>query len=258
MMKEKINMIGFLEALVKALGKDDKLNYYQEYENAFVFCNQDSADTVRVDKSTGEVNTTNADDKSILGDVVAAGLIEERVNEERPTFPTHDARYIFEHRVIPDLLYKNGIEFMASIVGEENILNEIFIDILEKSGIENPYGADAITIEPFKIQDIIVAKIIFPEPEEEPLCYESYALFHTDENRAGYFCLEKGETVDDEPFLCGWSEDGIHLNYDHCSFDRDELILNIFKIFMGYDGEDKPVLSATFTPSKKENSNRRN
>ena len=247
-------MVGYVQALLKALKQNDRYDYYQEYENLFIFSISDAPEAfggfdapTLIDKNTGEFTSyialENDEYAGWLDNIIAEGSIAERFEQER-----YSIRYSFEHRLIPDLLYKEGLGFMASIVGEKNVLNEIFKEMLERARLDNPYGDEAIKVEPFRIEDIIIANIIFPEPEEEPLCYEAYALFDTKQNRAGYYCLEKGGTLDDEPFLCGWSEDGVHLNYGNCSFNREELLLNIIKLFIGYEGEDKPSLTATFTP----------
>ncbi len=256
-------MMNFMQAVVKALQRNENYDYYQEFENIFIFSINDASESIGgfdaptlVDRTTGEITShlelEDRDKAGWLENVIAEGSIEERIQQERPVSPTHSARYMFEHRLIPHLLYQEGIGFMGAIVGEKNILNDIFKDVMQKEGVENPYGEEAIKVEPFRIKDIIVAKIIFPEPEEEPLCYEAYALFDIENDRAGYYCLEAGGAVDDRPFLCGWSEDGVHLNYDNCSFDRDELLLNIFKLFMEYEGEDKPSLTAAYNPNKNE------
>ena len=120
--------------------------------------------------------------------------------------------------------------------------------MIEEEGIDDPYPEIAITIEPFRIENILCSVIELPQPEEEPLCYEVYVLFNIDTKEGAYYCLEKGGYIDDQPFLCGWSKEGSHLNYGNCSFDRDELIGNMIKLFLNPSGEETPKLHATYTP----------
>ena len=252
-------MIGFLQAAVKALQRNDKYDYYQEYENLYIFSIKDAPPAfggfdapALIDKNTGEftnhMQLINENHGEWLEQLIREGDIQDRFSEERPTSPMHGARYALEHRIIPKYLYENGIGFMGAIADKEaNLLNKVLLDLLSEDGVVNPYGEDPIKVEPFRVEDIIIARIIFPEPEEDPLCYESYAFFNSKDERAAYYCLEKGQPGE-EPFLCGWSEDGIHLNFNNCSMDRDELLVNMLRLFLDPTGEETPPLTATFTP----------
>jgi len=256
-------MIDFTKAVAIALSKNPKYNYYQEYERLIIFTYSDAPEAfggfdapVLIKKEDGSITNflelSQNNHAGWLDCPVTEGWIKDRMNQERKLSPTHQARYMLEHKLIPELLYKEGIGFMGAIVDEGNILNKILLEYLERDGIENPYGENAIKVKPFSIKDIIIAKIVFPEPEEEPLCYESYAFYDTSNDRAGYYCLEKGGAFDDRPFLCGWSSDGIHMNYDNCSFDRGELMANMLRLFLDIENEDTPKLMATFTPERVE------
>ena len=182
-----------------------------------------------------------------LDNIVSQGNIYERLNCEKEVSPTHQARYMLEHRLIPELLYSEGITFMRLIADEKNILNKILLETLERDGVANPYGNNAITVKPFTIKDIIIVKIIFPEPEEEPLCYEAYAFYDTMNERAGYYCLEKGGILGEQPFICGWNQDGVHMNFDNCSFDREEVFVNMLRLFLDDEDEEEQKLSAVYT-----------
>ena len=254
-------MSDFMKAVATALKRNENYDYVQEYENLYIFSIKDAPESfggfdasLLINKADGSITSylelADNGNGDWLNNLISEGNLFERIDRERNVSSTHQPRYMFEHRLIPDLLYKEGLGFMASIVSEGNVLNKIFLEMLEKHEIENPYGEEAIKVEPFRIKDIIVARIIFPEPEEEPLCYESYAFFDTVNERAGYYCLEKGGTIDDEPFLCGWSEDGVHLNYNNCSFDRDELIANMLRLFLGIENENTPELTVAYRPNR--------
>lgn len=158
------------------------------------------------------------------------------------------ALYILEHKIIPECLYRDGIDFVAALPSDDNILSKIFIQLLLEDGVDNPYGDEPIKVDPLRIEHILVARIIFPEPQMEPLCYESYILFDTETYRAAYYCLEKSEALDGIPFLCGWSEDGVHLNFDKCDMDQEGLIGIVLRLFLDPTGAETPELAATYSP----------
>ncbi len=50
--------------------------------------------------------------------------------------------------------------------------------IFEQEGVSNPYTEDDFDVIASKVtEDILMLKVTFPEPEEEPLCYCSYFFF---------------------------------------------------------------------------------
>ena len=179
-------------------------------------------------------------------------MVEKKMDEYgRMISATHSSRYLLEHRIIPQFLYEEGIGFMVAAVSKDNVINNIFLDIMEKEEVKNPYGENPVSVEPFKIENILVACFVFPEPEEEPLCYRSYAFFDTENERAAYYCVEMGEEGG-APFLCGWSKEGTHLNYGGCSNDEQEVIEKMLRLFIDPEGDKTPKLHAAYTPAKNE------
>jgi len=176
----------------------------------------------------------------------------EKIKDEygRMISVTHSSRYVLEHKIIPQFLYEQGIGFMAAVVDKEkNILSNILLEIMEEEGVENPYGNTPITVEPFKVENILVACIIFPKPEEEPLCYRSYAFFDLESQRAAYYCVEMGQE-DGAPFLCGWNEAGVHLNYGGCSNEEPEVIEKMLRMFIDPEGDKTPKVQVAYAPAK--------
>ena len=254
-------MISFTKVAQMALIRNPKYDYYEEYENLYIFSISDAPESLGgfdapllIKKADGSITNylelSQNNHASWIDSVIESGWISDRMNREKKVSKTHQARYMLEHRLIPEMLYKEGIGFMGAITDEGNILNKILIEYLERDGIDNPYGEQAIEVKPFSIKDILIAKILFPEPEEEPLCYESYAFYDTSRDKAAYYCLEKGSSIDDKPFLCGWSSRGIHINYDNCSFDRGELMANMLRLFLEDENRETPEIVGTFEPGQ--------
>lgn len=133
----------------------------------------------------------------------------------------HGVRYVFEHRLLPQWFYKDKQEFIAALLHDKSILYRIIDDIFTKEDMLNPYQPEQFDIEAGRIaEDLIMVKIIFPTPEDEPLCYCSYMLFDKDFKKAIYYCIERGQDDSLEyPFVCSWSEDMTHSNYGQCSME---------------------------------------
>ncbi|MBR6384239.1 MAG: hypothetical protein IKS56_09700 [Lachnospiraceae bacterium] len=150
----------------------------------------------------------------------------------------HDARYFFEHRVLPKWFYEDKVQFVGMLLQDKKILFRIIDDIFKQGNVENPYNEGSFDILFSKVtDDVKLLKIIFPEPEEEPLCYCSYMFFNDDFEKINYFCIEKGNELSDyNPFVCSWSNDGIHNNYGNCTFDEHNDFIRCAEIFLRLNG----------------------
>ena len=135
----------------------------------------------------------------------------------------HNIRYYFEHKLLPQWFYDKKEQLVGAIIHDKSILFRVIDDIFNDEEIDNPYKEDDFDISKIKISDdVMVLKLIFPEPEEEPLCYCSYLLFDINFEKISYFCIEKGnELSQDQPFVCSWTSDGSHLNHGNCTFEED-------------------------------------
>lgn len=177
----------------------------------------------------------------------------EKIKDEygRSIAVTHSARYIMEHRLLPQFLYEEGIGFMSAIATQDNVANEIFKDVMKQEGVENPYGENPISVNTFKVENILVAGFVFPKPEDEPLCYRSYALFDIEKKKAAYYCLEKGDGEDAIPFLCAWDEEFNHWNMGNCIDDEQKILIRIFKNFIDSEGAIKLKAKGKMSLGKK-------
>ena len=147
----------------------------------------------------------------------------------------HSIRYFFEHRLMPDGFYKEKEKFIMLLLEDKEILFRIVDDLFNKQDFKNPYTTDQFDIGAAKLEDdVLILKVTFPEPEEEPLCYCSYMLFTTDFKKACYFCVEKGHG-EGFPFVCSWSSDGVHHNYGQCSLEEHDYLKKCMEVFMEND-----------------------
>lgn len=146
----------------------------------------------------------------------------------------HGIRYYFEHRLLPGWFFEHKEEFVGLILHDKTILFEMINDIFTDEKVSNPYKKEDFDVIASKVTDEVkMLKIIFPEPEEEPLCYCSYIFFDDEFEKISYFCIEKGnEASDNMPFVCSWSEDVIHSNHGNCTFEEYNDFIRCAEIHM--------------------------
>ncbi|MBE5943198.1 MAG: hypothetical protein E7264_11780 [Lachnospiraceae bacterium] len=146
----------------------------------------------------------------------------------------HGVRYMFEHRLLPGWFFDEGKQLVAMLLHEKSILFELIDDIFTKEGVENPYKKEDFDVDAAKITDeVMMLKIIFPEPEDVPLCYCSYMFFNMDFDKIDYFCIERAEDNDSTcPFVCSWTQEGSHINYGRCSSENNNDLIMCADIYM--------------------------
>ena len=146
----------------------------------------------------------------------------------------HDIRYMLEHRLLPQWFFEDKDKFVSLLLKNKGILFDVIDEIFQKETVDNPYSADQFGVEAAKLADeVFMIKIIFPEPEEEPLCYSSYLFFNLTFDKFAYFCIEKGNSAgDDYPFVCSWTKNGTHCNHGNCTFEEDNDFWRCADIYM--------------------------
>lgn len=149
----------------------------------------------------------------------------------------HRVRYKFEHRILPQLFFEDKAQFIGIILNDKDVLFRMIDEVFNDEKVPNPYSEDDFSIDAARItESVLMLKIIFPEPEEEPLCYCSYLFFDDKFEKLGYFCIEKGNEMSDfYPFVCSWTPEGKrvkHVNYGNCTFEDHNDFLRCADIFM--------------------------
>lgn len=146
----------------------------------------------------------------------------------------HGVRYQFEHRILPQLFFEDKAQFIGIILNDKDVLFRVIDEIFSGEEVTNPYSKDDFTIEAARIaESVMMLKIIFPEPEEEPLCYCSYLFFNEKFEKLGYYCIEKGnEEGEFYPFVCSWTPEGEHVNHGNCTFEDYNDFFRCADIFM--------------------------
>ena len=103
----------------------------------------------------------------------------------------HGIRYMYEHRLLPSWFFEDKAQFVGMLLHDKAILFRIIQEMFDKEGLQNPYKEEDFDIEATKITDaVLMLKIVFPVPEEEPLCYSSYMFFDSEFEKTSYFCTD--------------------------------------------------------------------
>ena len=134
--------------------------------------------------------------------------------------------YFFEHELLPSLFFTRTEKFVNRIANGKNALFMLMSTQCTEEGAENVYGPGDFDATPVKIAEDKLALIIrFPEPIGEPLCYYAVLLFDPTFKKKAYYCVEMADPFgESDPFLCGWDENGRHLNFGKCKNDMNDIL----------------------------------
>lgn len=144
------------------------------------------------------------------------------------------ARYNFEHRLLPQTFYSNPSKLINLLVGNENELYELWLICCKVSQIENPYDPNQFKIEPFRIDDSTLAiRLTMPTPEKEVFagCRYIFLMFEETLQKLAYYTLEENEFDADSPYICSWDSNGEHFNYGvyDGEYDLFSIIVELFR-----------------------------
>jgi len=135
----------------------------------------------------------------------------------------YNIRYAMEHSIFPELLFDNPKKTIICLSHPTlNYYYDLLDALYEENGMKNPYKVEDFKIERFSYEDVLIAVINLPEPEQGPLCRRLYILFDKKFSKVKYFTIEKSanlfgeiskEDNSDISFLCGWDKKKRHNNY---------------------------------------------
>ena len=144
----------------------------------------------------------------------------------------HKIIYSYQHRILPNNLFKFRQDFIALVLGKKDVIYHVLDDIFQEEGMENPYSENQFEVKLIdNTEEFLSVKIKFPLPKEELLCFESYIFVDKEFEKLMYFCIERGAEPD-IAFICSWSEKGAHLNYGSCLYDEQECYKRCWEIYV--------------------------
>ena len=142
-----------------------------------------------------------------------------------------DLRYILEHKLLPNALFSpNGRKALIMLLHDCGGMMVDFMNSLGRKMDKNyhcPYSVEdfAVISRSFDGSNgkprYFVHRVIMPEPEIPPQCYCVFICHDADFENISYYTLEK--SIGDSRCLCGWSDDGAHLNFGMTDDDPEVL-----------------------------------
>ncbi len=128
----------------------------------------------------------------------------------------NEVLYHFEHRLLPDLVYRAEQDYKPVLIEHPEVLYTMFDKMCKDKEIENTYKESDFSTQAFRFDDEWLCIVIdFPAPDRPPLGVQAYMIFDKEGKRCGYYILELGKNEKDEicGYICAWDENGNHGSY---------------------------------------------
>ena len=150
------------------------------------------------------------------------------------------ARYYFEHTLLPELLYsEKGRAMVVAILKEkQKLLVDLMNDLIKGQGFICPYTERDYAILPQLISahgnlpEIAVLEIRMPKPEGTPLCSRVFICHDKNFENIRYYTVEL--SFDNSYVLCGWDKGQIHLNHRSAPETEKELFYKVYILYSNY------------------------
>ena len=147
------------------------------------------------------------------------------------------ARYYFEHTLLPELLYsEKGRAMVVAILKEkQKLLVDLMNDLIKGQGFICPYTEKDYAILPQLVSahgnlpEIAVLEIRMPKPEGTPLCSRVFICHDKNFENIRYYTVEL--SFDNSYVLCGWDKGQIHLNHGSAPETEKELFYKVYKLY---------------------------
>ena len=132
--------------------------------------------------------------------------------EEEESISLTDVRYYFEHRLLPHDLYENADRLIPFL--QQNGVAALWTNFTLNNDLDPVYTKDQFGTREFPQADgTTILLLTLPMPEVTPLCCRVYLCWNEQTGKAAYYTVEYDDNFGEKWFLCGWSQDGTHLNY---------------------------------------------
>lgn len=147
------------------------------------------------------------------------------------------ARYEFEHKLLPWFLFQEKSEFISTIMKErEDIIHSLWdFFIYRRTGEQYPYSESDITFVPRIYMNgddsRMIIRIGMPTPLSNLLCRYVYLCYDSKTGSIAYFTSERSVSAMIPYMLCGWSPNGMHLNYGQAPVDPEDEFEMVIQIF---------------------------
>lgn len=132
-------------------------------------------------------------------------------------------RYVFEHRLLPEMYFEDKEELIALLLEEEGILiYRLMHTLFRDEGMECPYTKEQFQTIFERRDELFLVVIRMPQPEEKLLCSSIILIFDEKFQHMRYLTVEFSEKVkkggaNRDIYMMGeWTSAGWHRLYGQC------------------------------------------
>ena len=124
----------------------------------------------------------------------------------------YQVRKYFEQNLMPQLFYEDQEQFLDFI--DQNGVFALWTNFTEGGGFDPVYNQEDFSqTKVLKEDGTRVTLAVLPVPEDTPLCSRVYFCLNPETGKKGYFTVEYDNLFDEQWFLCGWTDNNIHMSY---------------------------------------------
>lgn len=162
---------------------------------------------------------------------------DENCHYETP----NEARYFFEHKILPDMFFYDPKSFMEILTEEGmDLIYNNFRQRCERRNIRCIYKKEDFRGFLKNVEGKEIVRIVLPLPKREYDCFEiNMVISRMESEETGgkpvmprYFTVERGKSSK-ERYLCEWDEEGEHYNHGACTASAGETLNEILSWVRG-------------------------
>ena len=147
---------------------------------------------------------------------------------------TTNIRNMMEYQMLPQWFYHDQAKFLGYLIQDKELIFRILDDLYSKDGILCPYTKEQFDVDASRVlDDIMMVKVIMPEPETAGLCYSCYMFFDRDFKNAMYYMVEKSpEQGMDLAEIRSLSPEGEVTDHGHCALENQADFFRCSELFL--------------------------
>lgn len=148
-----------------------------------------------------------------------------------------ETRYYVEHRMIPYSLFGAARRFIPLLMEQQGqLLIEMYHGMnQDDQNYQCPYQPDEFSVQAYNMfayddaMNYCIYKIDMPKPDVSPLCFRVYIGLSIEQRKVAYYTVERDP--DGLSIICGWDNNGGHLNYGLSPKTEEEELIQINSYF---------------------------
>ena len=140
-----------------------------------------------------------------------AAATEEAAGETQAS-DLHNARYFFEHNMLPNEFFQNTEQLVSFL--KKNGIYTLWQNFANSNGFDPFFSEEEFGFQELPQEDgADILLLTLPMPDRSPLCCRIYLCLNPQGEAAGYYTIEYDNYFGDKWFMCSWEKDGKHMDY---------------------------------------------